>query len=62
VDRLSHDFYWYSPVLRPRLADKTAGVVVLPVSEQEVLAVMRFAGRHEIRWPRLMRSMIAFPL
>ena len=22
LDRLSHDFYWYSPVLRPLLADK----------------------------------------
>ena len=48
VDRLSHDFYWYSPVLRPLLADKTAEAIVQAVSVEEVLAVMRFAGRHEI--------------
>ena len=43
VDRLSHDFYWYSPVLRPMLVNKTAEVVVQPVSVGEVLAVLRFA-------------------
>ena len=48
LDRLSHDFYWYSPVLRPLLANKTGDVAVQPVSVEEVLAVMRFAGRHEI--------------
>jgi FAD/FMN-containing dehydrogenase len=48
LDRLSHDFYWYSPILRPQLAGKTGDVAVQPVSVDEVLAVMRFAGRHEI--------------
>src|SRR5215475_6056923 len=48
LDRLSHDFYWYSPILRPQLADKCGEVAVQPVSLEEVLAVMRFAGRHEI--------------
>jgi FAD/FMN-containing dehydrogenase len=48
VDRLSHDFYWYSPILRPQLAGKTGDVAVQPVNVEEVLAVMRFAGRHEI--------------
>src|SRR5579863_8749654 len=48
LDRLSHDFYWYSPILRPLLADKIADVAVQPVDVDEVLAVMRFAGRHEI--------------
>jgi FAD/FMN-containing dehydrogenase len=48
LDRLSHDFYWYSPILRPQLADKVADVAVQPVSVDEVLAVMRFALRHEI--------------
>ena len=28
LDRLSHDFYWYSPVLRPMLVDKTCEVAV----------------------------------
>ncbi len=48
LDRLSHDFYWYSPILRQRLADKTADVAVQPVNVEEVLAIMCFAGRHEI--------------
>ena len=48
VDRLSHDFYWYSPVLRPQLVDKKADVVAQPVTVDEVLAVLRFAGKHEI--------------
>jgi hypothetical protein len=28
VERLSKDFYWYSPVLRPALEGKRADVVV----------------------------------
>ncbi len=48
LDRLSHDFYWYSPVLRPRLKDKNGDVAVQPVSVDEVLAVMRFGGEHEV--------------
>ena len=48
LDRLSHDFYWYSPVLRPKLACKTADVAVQPLCVKEVLDVLRFAGRHEV--------------
>lgn len=48
VDRLSHDFYWYSPVLRPKLVDKTADLVVQPVTAEEVLAVLRFARSKRI--------------
>jgi FAD/FMN-containing dehydrogenase len=48
LDRLSHDFYWYSPILRPRLACKIGEVAVQPISVDEVLAVMRFAGKHEV--------------
>jgi len=48
LDRLSHDFYWYSPVLRPRLAGKCGDVAVQPVNVDEILAVLRFAGQHEI--------------
>src|SRR5665213_1430988 len=48
LDRLSHDFYWYSPVLRPLLASKTGEVVVQPVDETEVLAVLRFARRNGV--------------
>ena len=48
LDRLSHDFYWYSPVLRPKLASKCCDVAVQPVSVDEILAVLRYAGRHEV--------------
>jgi FAD/FMN-containing dehydrogenase len=48
LERLSRDFYWYSPVLRPQLESKTGEVAVQPVSVDEVLAVMRFAGRHHV--------------
>ena len=48
LDRISHDFYWYSPVLRPLLANKTGDIGVQPVSIDEILAVLRFARAHEI--------------
>ncbi|MGA8729179.1 MAG: FAD-binding oxidoreductase [Terracidiphilus sp.] len=48
LDRLSHDFYWYSPVLRPKLACKTADVAVQPLCVKEVLDVLRYAGRREV--------------
>ncbi len=41
VERLSRDFYWYSPVLKAALDDKVADVVVQPVSVEEICAVMR---------------------
>jgi FAD/FMN-containing dehydrogenase len=41
VERLSKDFYWYSPVLKPLLEDKHADVVVQPVSVEEIVAVLR---------------------
>lgn len=44
LDRLSHDFYWYSPVLKPLLEKKSGDIAVQPVSECEVRAVLRLAG------------------
>jgi FAD/FMN-containing dehydrogenase len=48
LDRLSHDFYWYSPVLKPLLVAKSGDVAVQPVSADEVVAVMRFAGERGV--------------
>ncbi len=48
LDRLSHDFYWYSPILKPLLVNKSADVVVQPRNVDEILAVMRFAGGESI--------------
>jgi hypothetical protein len=48
VDRLSKDFYWYSPVLRPALESKRADVVVQPISVAEVRAVLRYCYAHDV--------------
>ena len=48
LDRLSHDFYWYSPVLRPMLVGKNGDVAVQPISVGEIIAILRFAGSHEV--------------
>jgi FAD/FMN-containing dehydrogenase len=48
VERLSKDFYWYSPILRPKLAEKRAEAVVQVVDAAEVLAILRYCYRHEI--------------
>jgi FAD/FMN-containing dehydrogenase len=48
VDRLSRDFYWYSPVLKKLLDGKHADVVVQPVSAEEVQSVLAYCYEHEI--------------
>ncbi|MGB7265657.1 MAG: FAD-binding oxidoreductase, partial [Terracidiphilus sp.] len=48
LNRLSHDFYWYSPVLRPLLAGKTGDVAVQTANAEEVMAVLRFAGERAV--------------
>jgi FAD/FMN-containing dehydrogenase len=40
VQRLSRDFYWYSPILKPLLDAKTGEAVVQPVSPGEIRAVL----------------------
>ncbi len=40
VERLSQDFYWFSPVLKPQLDGKVADVVARPKSEDEIRAVV----------------------
>lgn len=41
VEKLSKDYYYFSPVLQEQLADKTADLVVRPKSEAEVLQVAK---------------------
>jgi FAD/FMN-containing dehydrogenase len=48
LDRLSHDFYWYSPILRPKLAAKVADIAVQPRDAAELMAVVAYAGRQEV--------------
>lgn len=40
VQRLSRDFYWYSPILKKLLGDKQADAVVQPISTDEVVKVL----------------------
>jgi FAD/FMN-containing dehydrogenase len=48
VERLSRDFYWYSPVLKPLLDDKRADVIVQPVSVAEISAVMSYCYAQDV--------------
>jgi FAD/FMN-containing dehydrogenase len=41
VEKLSKDYYYFSPILQSQLADKTADIVVRPKSEAEVLTVAK---------------------
>ena len=48
VNRLSRDFYWYSPVLRKLLDGKSADVVVHPLNVAEIQEVLRYCYAHDI--------------
>ncbi|WP_446744033.1 FAD-binding oxidoreductase [Silvibacterium acidisoli] len=48
VERLSRDFYWYSPVLRRQLEGKHADAVIQPVNVDEVREVLRFCFAHDV--------------
>ena len=48
VNRLSRDFYWYSPVLRKQLDGKIADVVVHPLTVPEIQAILRYCYAHDI--------------
>src|SRR6267154_493137 len=48
VNRLSRDFYWYSPVLRRQLDGKFADVAVHPVTVQEIQDVLRYCYANDI--------------
>ena len=42
VQRLSRDFYWYSPVLRKQLDGKVAEAAIQPLTASEIQAVLRY--------------------
>ncbi len=48
VNRLSRDFYWYSPVLRKQLDGKIADVVVHPLTVTEIQDVLGYCYANDI--------------
>jgi len=48
VERLSRDFYWYSPVLRKHLDGKAGEVVVQPLSATEIQHVLHYCHAHNL--------------
>lgn len=48
IAKLSQDYYHFSPVLQPQLADKTGDLVVRPVNEAEVLRVAATCVKYKI--------------
>lgn len=46
VERLSRDFYWYSPVLRKQLDGKVADLVVQPLNVTEIQSVLGYCHAH----------------
>src|SRR5580658_7138987 len=48
VERLSRDFYWYSPVLRRRLDGKVGDAVVQPLTVKDIHSVLRYCRAHDI--------------
>jgi FAD/FMN-containing dehydrogenase len=48
VQQKSRDHYWYSPVLKGKLDDVTAEIVVSPRSNEEVKTILRAAFKHDV--------------
>jgi len=48
VQRLSRDFYWYSPILKRQLDDKTAELALQPISVKEIERVLACCYRRNV--------------
>jgi hypothetical protein len=48
VERLSRDFYWYSPILKGQLDGKHADMIVQPLNPNEICDVLRYCYQNEI--------------
>lgn len=47
-NKLSKDYYWYSPVLDKQLKEKMADGIAVPDNEEEMIQVLSLAYRHRI--------------
>jgi len=48
VQRLSRDFYWYSPILKKQLDDKTADLAIQPTSIDEIIDILAYCNQENI--------------
>ena len=48
VERLSQDFYWYSPILKRQLSHLRADAVARPKTEDEIRAVVAACAREQV--------------
>jgi FAD/FMN-containing dehydrogenases len=48
VNKLSQDYYHFSPILQPLLKDKTGDIVVRPTTEAEILQVAKVCVKYKI--------------
>jgi FAD/FMN-containing dehydrogenase len=48
VQRLSRDFYWYSPVLKKQLDGKSGEIVVQPLAVNEIQRVLHYCHHHNL--------------
>lgn len=48
LERLSKDYYWYSPILKEMLDDKTADIAVFPNNEKELIKILSLAVQEKI--------------
>ena len=48
VRQKSRDFFWYSPLLKQALNQKSADLVICPRSEAEVIRVAALCARHKV--------------
>jgi hypothetical protein len=48
VERLSKDFYWYSPILKRLLDDKRAEIIIQPQSVEEIRKILSFSFTENI--------------
>jgi FAD/FMN-containing dehydrogenase len=48
VRRRSRDFFWYSPILNAQLDGKSADLIVLPRSEDDVVRIASVCARHRV--------------
>jgi FAD/FMN-containing dehydrogenase len=48
LERLSRDYFWYSPILNEQLKDKRGQLIVRPTSQAEVIMLSAVCAQHKV--------------